>query len=97
MARQQPWAFGGKKSRLMFDLGIRFLAPLMVLMMLVYISLAIVGRLIPQINIMFVSFPLTIGIGLIFLGLMLILLPKIMLPIFQNYFNVLHGILIYFK
>ncbi|WP_028840754.1 flagellar biosynthetic protein FliR [Thermodesulfobacterium hveragerdense] len=86
-----------KKSRLMFDLGIRFLAPLMVLMMLVYVSLAIVGRLLPQINIMFVSFPLTIGIGLIFLGLMLVLLPKIMVPSLKNYFNLLHGIFVYFK
>ncbi|QER42129.1 flagellar biosynthetic protein FliR [Thermodesulfobacterium sp. TA1] len=86
-----------KKSKLMFDLGIRFLAPLMVLMMLVYISLAIVGRLIPQINVMFISFPLTIGIGLIFLGLMLVLLPKILVPNIKDYFNTLNGVLLYFK
>lgn len=83
-----------KKSRLMFELGIKFLAPLMVLMMLVYIALAITGRLIPQINILFVSFPLTIGIGLIFFGLMLTLLPRIIKPLFNDYFLTINQILI---
>lgn len=83
-----------KKSKLMFELGIKFLAPLMVLMMLVYIALAITGRLIPQINILFVSFPLTIGIGLIFFGLMLTLLPRIIKPLFNDYFWTINQILI---
>ncbi len=76
-----------KKSRLIFELGIKFLAPLMVFMMLIYLSLSIIGRLLPQMNVMFVSFPLTIGLGLIFLGLMLILLPRIIYPYFMDYFR----------
>ncbi len=82
-----------KKSKLIFELGIKFLAPLMVFMMLIYISLAVIGRLIPQMNVMFVSFPLTIGLGLIFFGLMLILLPKIIYPYFGDYFRSLNIIL----
>lgn len=74
-----------KKSKMMFELGIRFLAPLMVLMILVYIGLAITSRLLPQINILFVSFPLTVGIGLIFLGLILTLLPRIVKPVLTDY------------
>ncbi len=86
-----------KKSKLIFELGIKFLAPLMVFMMLIYISLAVIGRLIPQMNVMFVSFPLTIGLGLIFFGLMLILLPKIIYPYFGDYFRSLNIILKFIK
>jgi len=76
-----------KKSKMIFVLGIKFLAPLMVFMMLVYVALGIIGRLIPQMNVMFVSFPLTIGLGLMFFGLMLVFLPRILYPYFTDYFR----------
>lgn len=66
-----------KKSGLIFDIAVKVLAPLMVFMLLVNIVLAIIGRLLPQINILFVSFPLTLGLGLFFFGLVLFLLPRI--------------------
>jgi len=78
-----------KKSAMMFVLGIKFLAPLMVFMMLIYVALGIIGRLIPQMNVLFVSFPLTIGLGLLFFGLMLIFLPRILYPYFTHYIKIL--------
>ncbi|PMP65332.1 MAG: hypothetical protein C0190_06890 [Thermodesulfobacterium geofontis] len=76
-----------KKSKLIFELSIKFLAPLLVFMMLIYVSLAIIGRLIPQINIIFVAFPLITGLGILFFGLMLAILPRIMYPCFVDYFK----------
>ncbi|MCX7613595.1 MAG: flagellar biosynthetic protein FliR [Caldimicrobium sp.] len=72
-----------KKSHLVFDIAVKILAPLMVFMLLINIVLAIIGRLLPQINVLFVSFPLTLGLGLFFFGMMLFLVPRI----FNQYFN----------
>jgi flagellar biosynthetic protein FliR len=82
-----------KKSKMIFEVGIKFLAPLMVFMMLIYVALSIIGRLIPQMNVLFVSFPLTIGLGMIFFGFMLILLPRIIRPYLIDYFKSLMLIL----
>ncbi len=76
-----------KKSVIIFDISIKFLAPLLVFMMLIYVSLAIIGRLMPQMNVLFVSFPLTLGLGLLFFGFMLVLLPRIIYPYFDEYFK----------
>jgi flagellar biosynthetic protein FliR len=76
-----------KKSKLIFELSIKFLAPLLVFMMLIYVSLAVIGRLIPQINIIFVAFPLITGLGILFFGLMLAILPRIIYPCFTDYFK----------
>lgn len=78
-----------KNSRLIFELSVKFLSPLLIFMMLIYISMAIIARFIPQMNVIFVSFPLTIGLGLIFFGLMLVLLPRIIYPYFNKYFEIL--------
>ena len=76
-----------KKSVIIFDISIKFLAPLLVFMMLIYVTLAIIGRLMPQMNVLFVSFPLTLGLGLLFFGFMLVLLPRIIYPYFDEYFK----------
>jgi flagellar biosynthetic protein FliR len=76
-----------KKSKLIFELAIKFLAPLLVFMMLIYVSLAVIGRLIPQMNVIFVAFPLITGLGILFFGLMLAVLPRIMYPSFADYFR----------
>ncbi len=76
-----------KKSIIIFEISIKFLAPLLVFMMLIYVTLAIIGRFIPQMNVLFVSFPLTLGLGLLFFGFMLVLLPRIIYPYFEEYFR----------
>jgi flagellar biosynthetic protein FliR len=54
---------------LMFSLGIKLAAPVLAALFLAQITLGLVARAVPQIQIMIVSFPLTIALGLIFLAL----------------------------
>ena len=51
-----------------FLLGLKLATPLMVSTVLVYLVLGILGRVIPQMNVLFLGFPLTISIGLLVLG-----------------------------
>ncbi len=53
----------------MFVLAIKIAAPILAIMILVQMALGIIARMIPQVNLLMSSFPLTIGLGLIFLGL----------------------------
>ena len=52
-----------------FILGIRLAAPVMVALLLTRVTLGIMARAFPQMNIFMVSMPLNIGIGFIVLGL----------------------------
>ncbi len=56
---------------MMFSLGIKLVAPVLAALFLAQITLGLVARAVPQIQIMIVSFPLTIALGLIFLSLTL--------------------------
>lgn len=51
-----------------FSAGIRAAAPIMVALLLANIALAILGKAVPQLNVMMLAFPVTISIGLIALG-----------------------------
>ncbi|WP_084270917.1 flagellar biosynthetic protein FliR [Thermosulfurimonas dismutans] len=68
----------------LFVISLKILAPLLAIMFLVQLALGIVSRFVPQINIMLVSFPLTIGVGLFFFGLTLMLIPKVLSPAFAR-------------
>ncbi|MGQ9846482.1 MAG: flagellar biosynthetic protein FliR [Bacteroidales bacterium] len=52
-----------------FQIAIKIVAPIMAILIFVQLALGIIARLIPQINLLISSFPITIGLGLIFLGL----------------------------
>lgn len=51
-----------------FSTGVRAAAPIMVTLLLANLALAILGKAVPQLNVMMVSFPITITIGLVALG-----------------------------
>lgn len=51
-----------------FILGVRLAAPVMVALLLISVTLGIMARSFPQMNIFMISFPLNIGIGFIILG-----------------------------
>ena len=55
----------------MFIIGLKAGAPVVVALMLGTVAFGLVARTVPQMNIFVVSMPLTIGVGLIFLGLSL--------------------------
>lgn len=67
----------------MFLIGIKLAAPVTVILILTQVALGIIARTVPQVNVLMTSFPLTIGLGLIFLGLSL----ELMLPYLQGLFD----------
>jgi len=52
-----------------YQTGLKLAFPVMAATFLVHISLGVLGRLVPQMNILLTSFPITISVGLIVLGL----------------------------
>ncbi len=52
-----------------YDIGMRLALPVMAATFLVHITMGLLGRLVPQMNILLTSFPITISVGLIVLGL----------------------------
>jgi flagellar biosynthetic protein FliR len=55
-------------SGTVFAAGVRAAAPIIVALMLANLALAILGKAVPTLNVMMLSFPITISIGLITLG-----------------------------
>ena len=54
-----------------FVLSIRIMAPIMVLLMLISLTLGIMSRIFPQLNVLLLSFPLKIGVALMVMGMIL--------------------------
>ena len=52
-----------------FHMGLKLAFPVMAATFLIHVSLGLLGRLIPQMNILMTSFPITIAVGLLVLGL----------------------------
>lgn len=74
------WSFHGwevinNAASAMFVLSIRLMAPVLLLLFFVYVALGLIARAVPQIQVFFVSFPLSVGLGLFILSLAL---PAIM-------------------
>jgi flagellar biosynthetic protein FliR len=58
-------------GQFMFTLSVQLLAPVLALLFLIQLALGLVARAVPQIQVMIVSFPLTIALGLMFVSLTL--------------------------
>ena len=67
-----------------FIIGIRLAAPLMVALLLVNVSLGIMARAFPQMNIFMLSMPLHIGLGLLILGMTLTIFFHVLEVSFGN-------------
>jgi flagellar biosynthetic protein FliR len=72
-----------------YDTGLKLAFPVMGATFLVHVTMGILGRLVPQMNIMLTSFPITIAVGLLVLGLGL---PFIAL-VFQDWILGLESVL----
>lgn len=62
------WSFQGLSMLIdmgadMFLLALRLAAPMMLLLFFLYVALGLLARAVPQIQVFFVSFPLTIAVG----------------------------------
>jgi flagellar biosynthesis protein FliR len=77
----------------LFIIGIKLAAPVAMVLFLIEVGLGILNRFIPNINIMMTSFPITIGIGLFFVGLALPFWGEAMMHSFHQVFRFLQNIL----
>ena len=64
----QPWQINGwnilnDAAANMFVLALRMVAPMMLLLFFLYVALGLLSRAVPQIQVFFVSFPLTVALG----------------------------------
>jgi flagellar biosynthetic protein FliR len=62
----------------MFMLGVKFSAPILVILMISSMILGIMARIFPQLNVFLLSFPLNIGISFLVIGLTLNLIVMIL-------------------
>lgn len=67
-----------KLSVQMFVLAVKLVAPALAALIFTHTAMGIVAKAVPQINVLLVSFPLTISVGLFFFGLCLSLLGAFM-------------------
>jgi len=72
----QAWSFHGwsllnDATAQMFSLAVRLMAPVLLLLFFVNVALGLTARAVPQIQVFFVSFPITLGVGLLTLALSL--------------------------
>ncbi len=65
-------------SNTLFILALKIASPIMVALFFVELTLALVNRTTPQINIMDIGFPAKIGTGFFFLGMLLVLIAEYM-------------------
>lgn len=61
-------------STSLFLVALKIAAPVMVALFLVELTLALVSRTAPQVNIMEIGFPIKIGVGFFFVGLLLVIM-----------------------
>ena len=80
-------AFLIKSTAEIMILGVRLAAPVMVALLLTSITLGIMARAFPQMNVFMVSMPLNVGIGFIVLGLTL----TIFFHVLEVSFGSIHG------
>jgi flagellar biosynthetic protein FliR len=71
-----------------FVLAIKVAAPVMVAELMVSLSLGLMARMAPQVNVLFVGFPIKIAVGFLFMGVLLTLLSQYM----QEFVGDLDGI-----
>jgi flagellar biosynthetic protein FliR len=67
----------------LFVVAIKIAAPVIAVLIFTQIGLGILAKAVPQINIIITSFPLTLGIGLLFLALSI----ELILPYLKNLFQ----------
>lgn len=68
---------------ILFEMALKFAAPAMIFLLLVDISIAFIARVMPQMNVFFVSLPLKVGVGIVIL--------IISLRLFQVLFGYVYG------
>jgi flagellar biosynthetic protein FliR len=68
-----------KAGSVMFTASLRLAAPMLAAFLLLMVVLAVLARMVPEINILFVSLPLRVGLGL--------LMAALFLPLISGFFS----------
>jgi flagellar biosynthetic protein FliR len=76
------WAALNDAVSAMFVTGLRLMAPVLILLLFVYVALGLLARAVPQIQVFFVSAPLTVALGLLVFALSL---PAFVMILQQSY------------
>ncbi|MCB1052352.1 MAG: flagellar biosynthetic protein FliR [Acidobacteria bacterium] len=76
-----------------FDLGFRLAAPITLIMVILDFSFGMLGKTVPQFQILVIGFPLKVGFGLVALGLALKPATQFMMNLFAHYREQLFWIL----
>ncbi len=76
----------------LFPAAVRVAAPVMVALVLTNIALAILGKAVPQLNILMLAFPITIGIGLVAFGAALPFLGSLLVEWVESMPGMLQGV-----
>jgi flagellar biosynthetic protein FliR len=84
--------FIGFSTRL-FVIAIKMAAPITVVLLLTQVGLGLMAKFSPQFNILMNSFPLTIFLGLVFMGFSMIVWGNLMHSYFKNLFQFLISLL----
>ncbi|ACL02708.1 flagellar biosynthetic protein FliR [Desulfatibacillum aliphaticivorans] len=85
-----------KLSTDMFTLSLQIAGPAIVALLLVNAAFGIVAKVVPQINILIVAFPINVGMGLFFFGVSLQLILASMKAHLDEWERVLHSIMTVF-
>jgi flagellar biosynthetic protein FliR len=73
-----------RMSSAMFIISVKVAAPIMVALLFTNVALGLVAKAVPQMNVFIVSFPVTIGVGLLFLMLTLPYLTEFLKQLFEG-------------
>lgn len=85
---RQPVLFElARLGQLMFVDGLLIAAPLAAAMLLAYVSMGLLGRVVPQIHLFVVGFPLTIGVGLLLMSLIMGVYTRTLEAMFGRMFH----------
>ncbi|MBI3900294.1 MAG: flagellar biosynthetic protein FliR [Gammaproteobacteria bacterium] len=80
--------FGG-----MFSYALALAAPVLFVILLIDVALSVMARSMPQVNILVVSLPLKIFVGLIILAISLRYIGPLMTRVFENLFDYWHNLM----
>ncbi len=86
-------------SSIMFSLAVKIAAPVIASLFLVELALALMGRAAPQMNLLQLGFPLKIGVGFFFMGMLFTIMARHIAdfiteigPLFSNLINAMSPI-----
>jgi flagellar biosynthetic protein FliR len=84
---EESYIFIVKLFSNIFVIAVKLVAPVFVTLIITHVVMGLIGRLVPQINLLIVGFPLQIAVGLIMLIFSLQLFYIAFEPIVQDYFK----------